>query len=75
MDVSDDGNDVDGNTTDDPTEVIITSQARVNVEKTASVFDNGDGFTNTGDTINYVIKVTNGGITQLSSVNNRCINR
>ncbi|RPG54724.1 MAG: DUF11 domain-containing protein, partial [Flavobacteriales bacterium TMED96] len=68
VDVSDDGNDADGNTTDDPTEVIITSQARVNVEKTASVFDNGDGFTNTGDTINYVIKVTNNGISQLSSV-------
>ena len=51
VDVSDDGNDADGNTTDDPTEVIITSQARVNVEKTASVFDDGDGFTNTGDTI------------------------
>ena len=26
--------------------------------KKQPVFDNGDGFTNTGDTINYVIKVT-----------------
>ena len=34
IDVSDDGNDLDGNTTDDPTEVIITSQAKINVEKT-----------------------------------------
>jgi hypothetical protein len=28
IDVRDDGNDLDGNTTDDPTEVIITSQAK-----------------------------------------------
>ncbi|MDB4716922.1 hypothetical protein OAF03_02020, partial [Flavobacteriaceae bacterium] len=68
VDVSDDGNDLDGNTTDDPTEVIITSQAKINVEKTASIFDEGDGFTNVGDTINYLITVTNNGATALSSV-------
>ena len=68
IDVSDDGNDLDGNTTDDPTEVIITSQAKINVEKTASVFDEGDGFINVGDTINYVITVTNNGATTLSSI-------
>ena len=68
IDVSDDGNDLDGNTTDDPTEVIITSQAKINVEKTASVFDEGDGFVNVGDTINYIITVTNNGATPLSSV-------
>ena len=68
IDVSDDGNDLDGNTTDDPTEVIITSQAKINVEKTASVFDEGDGFVNVGDTINYVITVTNSGATPLSSI-------
>ena len=63
VDVSDDGNDLDGNTEDDPTEVIITSQAKINVVKTASVYDEGDGFTNVGDTINYVIMVTNNGAT------------
>ena len=67
-DLGDDGNDLDGNTVDDPTVVIITSAAAMNVVKIASVYDDGDGFTNFGDTINYTITVQNTGASALTTV-------
>jgi uncharacterized repeat protein (TIGR01451 family) len=67
-DTSDDGDDSDGNTTNDVTEVQITAGGTVNVTKVSSVFDNGDSITGAGDTINYVIKVTNTGTTSLTSI-------
>ena len=41
-DVSDNGNDTDGNTSDDPTIVYIAPRPEIEVTKTASVTDNGD---------------------------------
>ncbi|MDG2396558.1 MAG: hypothetical protein P8M03_02770, partial [Flavobacteriaceae bacterium] len=67
-DTSDDGDDTDGNTTDDVTEVQVTSGGSINVTKVSSVFDNGDGITGAGDTINYVIKIVNTGTASLTSL-------
>ena len=44
-DVSDDGDDSDGNTQDDPTVVSIDAVPLLEVTKTASVTDDGDGYT------------------------------
>ena len=68
-DRSDDGNDNDGNTTDDVTVVPLFAAAQINVIKTATVFDgNGDGITGAGDTINYVITIENTGITGVGTI-------
>ena len=67
-DTSDDGDDTDGNTTDDVTEVQVTAGGSINVTKESSIFDNGDGITGAGDTINYVIKITNTGTASITSV-------
>ncbi len=70
-DVSDDGDDTDGNTVDDPT-IITTSTTTespsIEVTKTATVTDNGDGSTGLGDTINYIIIVANTGDSTLTLV-------
>jgi gliding motility-associated-like protein/uncharacterized repeat protein (TIGR01451 family) len=67
-DTSDDGNDSDGNTLDDPT-VVYTSQApELEVTKTATVADNGDGINGAGDTINYTITVVNTGNVSITSL-------
>ena len=42
-DTSDDGDDSDGNTTDDVTEISITNSPSIEVTKTATITDNGDG--------------------------------
>ena len=42
-DISDDGDDSDGNSEDDPTDVSIDTAPAINVVKTAVVTDNGDG--------------------------------
>ena len=60
-DVSDNGNDGDGNTTDDPTVVNITSSPQMEVTKEGTVTDNGDGVLGVGDTVNYTIKIENQG--------------
>ena len=52
-DTSDDGDDTDGNTTNDPTVVEITASPSVEVTKTATVTDNGDGIIGASDTIVY----------------------
>ncbi|MDA9660606.1 DUF11 domain-containing protein [Flavobacteriaceae bacterium] len=68
-DRSDDGNDNDGNTTDDVTVVPLFAAAQINVIKTATVFDgNGDGIDGAGDTINYVITIENTGITGVGTI-------
>ena len=62
FDVSDDGDDSDGNTTDDQTEVLISSSPELEVTKIADVDDlNQDDETGPGDIINYTITVENKG--------------
>ena len=71
-DISDDGDDSDGNTTNDPTLTIIggtIENPSVEVTKTAFVSDNGDGVNGLGDTIIYTITVANTGDSILSNVN------
>ena len=59
-DISDDGDDTDGNTVDDPTIVLITPTPLIEVTKIAEVNDvNQDGETGPGDIINYTITVEN----------------
>ena len=70
-DVSDDGDDTDGNTTNDPTEVIIAPSKVIEVTKRATVSDNGDGVNGAGDTINYVITVENKGNVQITGLNSK----
>ena len=67
-DVSDDGDDTDGNTTNDATVVEFNLNSSIEVTKTAYVIDNGDGTTNSGDTIVYTITVNNNGNTAVSSI-------
>ena len=67
-DVSDNGIDGDGNTTDDDTVTTITSSPSLEVTKTASVTDNGDGVTGIGDIIRYTINVKNTGNISLSGL-------
>ena len=67
-DTSDDGDDTDGNTKDDETVLQITRTPLLEVTKTASVTDGGDGFTGQGDVINYSIKVENKGNVTLTGL-------
>ena len=71
IDVSDDGDDSDGNTTNDPTIVNLVSQSLVGsieVTKIASVNDDGDGSNGFGDTIIYSITIKNTGNLDLNSL-------
>ena len=67
-DVSDDGNDLDGNTTNDPTIVYTSLVPSIEVTKIANVVDNGDGINGAGDTINYSITVINTGNVNISGL-------
>jgi uncharacterized repeat protein (TIGR01451 family) len=67
-DLSDDGNDSDGNTTNDPTEVFIAPEPNIEVVKIATITDNGDQIIGEGDIITYTITVTNTGNITLSDV-------
>ena len=67
-DVSDDGDDNDGNTEDDQTVVVIDPIPLIEVTKTASVTDDGNGIIGSGDVINYVITIENKGNIPLSSL-------
>ncbi|NRD20649.1 gliding motility-associated C-terminal domain-containing protein, partial [Winogradskyella eckloniae] len=63
-DTSDDGIDDDGNVEDDPTEIIITSDPKINLIKTILPLEdtNGDGIAGgVDDIINYVFIVENTG--------------
>jgi gliding motility-associated-like protein len=71
-DISDDGDDSDGNTTNDPTITTtssISESPSIEVTKSATINDNGDGVNGLGDTIIYTIRVANTGDTILSNVN------
>jgi gliding motility-associated-like protein/uncharacterized repeat protein (TIGR01451 family) len=73
FDISDDGDDSDGNTSSDPTVITTASGGSLEVTKIASVVDNGDGTNGAGDTINYTITIENTGgqtITGISLVDN-----
>ena len=59
-DTSDDGDDTDGNTTDDTTVVEITPLPEIEVTKTATVTDNNNnGLVDLADTVVYTITVEN----------------
>ena len=67
-DISDDGDDTDGNTEDDPTLVQTAVASSINVTKTATVIENGDGLLGLGDTVVYTIKVENTGSASITGV-------
>ena len=71
-DISDDGDDSDGNMTNDPTITITNAVPPVNssieVTKTATISDNGNGATGLGDTITFLITVENTGTTTLNGL-------
>ena len=68
-DTSDDGDDTDGNTEDDVTELTITASPSIEITKTAAVTDsNGDGETGLSDVINYTFKIENKGNVTLTGL-------
>ena len=70
-DVSDDGIDTDGNTTDDPTETTISPSASIETTKTAvvTVANGANGsVTDAGDVVTYTIALQNTGNVSLTSV-------
>ena len=67
-DVSDDGDDTDGNISDDQTINTITRSPAIELTKTASITDNGDGINGLGDVIVYTISAQNKGNVTLSSI-------
>lgn len=62
-DISDDGNDADGNSTDDPTEVEIVPGPAINAVKTVAT-----GGSTAGDVVVFAIDVTNVGNVSLTDV-------
>ncbi len=57
-DTSDDGDDTDSNTTDDPTVIETSPVAKLEVTKTAVVTQNdGNSANNSGDLITYTIAI------------------
>ena len=68
-DVSDDGDDTDGNLVDDETIIETDSDASMEVTKTAQVTQlDGNNTNDTGDIINYTISVQNTGNVELSDI-------
>ena len=68
-DVSDDGDDTDGNTTDDTTVLVINPAPIIETTKIATVTDNNsNGLNDLGDTIVYTITVENKGNVTLSGL-------
>ena len=68
-DRSDNGDDTDGETQDDPTIVTITAGKSLEVTKTASATDlNSNGVVDLGDRITYSIRVVNTGDLTLSDI-------
>ncbi|WP_422107739.1 DUF7507 domain-containing protein [Winogradskyella sp.] len=61
VDISDDGDDMDGNTVDDPTVVVIPQDPILAIEKTSSLDLGVDGIASVGDIITYTYTVTNEG--------------
>jgi uncharacterized repeat protein (TIGR01451 family)/gliding motility-associated-like protein len=74
FDISDDGDDLDGNTFNDPTVTILNTTtpplSSITLTKSATLSDtNGDGSIGEGDTITYTLVATNTGNDNLSNVN------
>ena len=68
-DTSDNGNDDDGNTVDDPTVVTISADPSIEATKTATVSDvNANTLNDPGDIITYTIEVVNTGNVTLTNV-------
>ncbi|MDN3492543.1 DUF7507 domain-containing protein [Winogradskyella bathintestinalis] len=68
-DTSDDGDDTDGNTEDDPTETIIAENPSIEAEKTVAITnDIAPVGASLGDTMTYIITVTNTGDVTLDNV-------
>ena len=68
-DISDDGDDTDGNLVNDITEVNITPRPSIEVTKIASVNDvNSNSQNDSGDIITYTITVSNTGNVPLSGL-------
>ncbi|MEJ6399509.1 DUF7507 domain-containing protein, partial [Yoonia sp. 208BN28-4] len=67
-DLADNGDDSDGNTTDDPTRVAIVPEARLEVVKTAEPFADPDAVVRAGDVITYTITANNLGNVTLSAL-------
>jgi uncharacterized repeat protein (TIGR01451 family) len=67
-DVSDDGDDTDGNTTDDPTQVIVTANPALTVAKSGALDVGSDGIASVGDVISYTFTVANTGSVTLSDI-------
>ena len=62
QDVSDNGNDFDGNTSDDVTRITMGSFPSAEIIKVQDVSDtNGDGVIGAGDTVDYTITIKNTG--------------
>ena len=69
-DVSDDGIDDDGNTVDESTVILTTTDISIEVTKSSSVVDNNsNGKTDQGDLINYTIIIRNTGNVNLTGLN------
>jgi uncharacterized repeat protein (TIGR01451 family)/gliding motility-associated-like protein len=60
-DTSDDGDDTDGNTVDDPTVVTVPQDPVLAIEKTSALDLGTDGIATVGDIITYTYTVTNEG--------------
>ena len=58
-DISDDGDDTDGNTLDDPTVVYLQEVPSIEVTKVASIENNNDDLIDTGDMILFEISIKN----------------
>ena len=67
-DVSDDGDDTDGNQTDDITEVLFAPNPKLKVEKTAVVDDGADDEIGNGDLVTYTITIENTGNVTLTNI-------
>ena len=68
-DTSDDGDDSDGNTTDDPTITLISPDPSIEVTKTVSVTDNnGNTINDVGDVLTYTITIENTGNVTLTAL-------
>ena len=67
-DTSDDGDDTDGNTEDDPTITVMTPQSAVEVTKTFTVIDDGNPDITVGDIVRFNIAVENTGNAPLSGL-------
>ena len=67
-DLSDDGDNFDGNTTDDETITELTFDPSIEVTKTYSIIGDGDDDPEVGETIQFTINVKNTGNVLLSNI-------